>query len=46
MVVDRSERKRLLSEGRQFLRFLRERKTRRRHVGTADPVSASWAPNR
>jgi hopanoid biosynthesis associated radical SAM protein HpnJ len=28
MVVDRSERKRLLSEGRQFLRFLRERRTR------------------
>jgi hopanoid biosynthesis associated radical SAM protein HpnJ len=28
MVVDRSERKRLLSEGRQFVRFLRERRTR------------------
>jgi hopanoid biosynthesis associated radical SAM protein HpnJ len=30
MIVDRSERKRLLSEGRQFLRFLRERKASRR----------------
>jgi hopanoid biosynthesis associated radical SAM protein HpnJ len=28
MVLDRSERKRLLSEGRQFVRFLRERRTR------------------
>jgi radical SAM superfamily enzyme YgiQ (UPF0313 family) len=30
MIVDRSERRRLLSEGRQFLRFLRERTTSRR----------------
>jgi len=31
MIVDRSERRRLLSEGRQFLRFLRERTTSRRY---------------
>ena len=30
MIVDRAERKRLLSEGRQFLRFLRERRNSRR----------------
>jgi hopanoid biosynthesis associated radical SAM protein HpnJ len=46
MVVDRSERKRLLSEGRQFLRFLRERKSRRREAATADPTKpGSLAPN-
>jgi radical SAM superfamily enzyme YgiQ (UPF0313 family) len=31
MTFDRSERRRLLSEGRQFLRFLRERKSSRRY---------------
>jgi len=31
MIVHRSERRRLLSEGRQFLRFLRERTTSRRY---------------
>ena len=35
MIVDRAERKRLLSEGRQFLRFLRERRTSRRDTGVA-----------
>src|SRR5262249_16018028 len=40
MVVDRSERKRLLSEGRQFLRFLRERKTRRHGARSAGPTTS------
>jgi len=31
IAVDRSERRRLLSEGRQFLRFLRERRSSRRY---------------
>jgi len=47
MVADRAERKRLLSEGRQFLRFLRERRTRRRDARAADPTtSGSLAPSR
>jgi radical SAM superfamily enzyme YgiQ (UPF0313 family) len=47
MVVDRSERKRLLSEGREFLRFLRERKTSRLGVRVAGRASSlSGAPGR
>ena len=38
MIVDRAERKRLLSEGRQFLRFLRERRSYRRAAGVASAV--------
>lgn len=43
MVVDRSERKRLLSEGRQFLRFLRERRRGRRGTGMAGPAPSGSA---
>jgi len=41
MVVDRSERRRLLSEGRQFLRFLRERRSHRRGA-RAELPAAPW----
>ena len=46
MIVDRSERKRLLSEGRQFLRFLRERRSSRRRMGTATPAPSGSGAER